>query len=215
MKKIIIAALALTLLLGATSAKALTPADNAGLERPVQEQIGVPKTFGERFAAWREETAQDLETKRQEISALIDAKKTAVENAFNGERIAGGLQAKITERFDALYERLTKISDRLQSRINTMKAAGGNVTEAQSHLDQARSALATAEMKASTISLSEISDGESLKANLESIKEVKDAFKQVQLHLTLSVRAIKSANANINASVNPSKTKANTGATQK
>lgn len=128
----------------------------------------------ERGAAVREQVQQKREQVRER---LAEKRKQIIRDHFN----------RMMKRFDAALERIKKIGERIQSRIERAKANGKDVASAQTALDRAKTSWQEAKSAV---------DG--VKGKLESVLSADDpkaAFKDVQNLIEAARDKIKAAHA--------------------
>jgi hypothetical protein len=104
----------------------------------------------ERRADWSEHKAEaraQFAEDRADFKGRLASSTDAFRARFVGEKkekIAGHLEAMFT-RFDGVIAKLTALTDRIETRIETLEADGVDVTEATASLEDAKTSIATAE----------------------------------------------------------------------
>lgn len=126
----------------------------------------------------REQVREQVQQKREQVrERLAEKRKQLIRDHFK----------RMMKRFDAALERLKKIGERIQSRIDKAKANGKDVASAQTALDRAKASWQEAK--------SAVDD---IKGKLESVLSADDpkaAFKDVQNLIEAARDKIKAAHA--------------------
>lgn len=104
------------------------------------EATGTPKTLRGELQDKRQEAKTEIQQKKAEIKTSIDQEKEKIRT----ERIqfvtqqVGHLVDQMVKRFNTAVDRLTKIADRIDSRIAKIKATGKDTSSAEKLVADAR-----------------------------------------------------------------------------
>lgn len=158
-----------------------------------------------------EEIRGEIEQNRGKIQMLrnnLGEKSDEIRQKMEERRgeMMGKLAEKMAERFSAMTERMDKLIGRMQSRIDKIKATGKDTSVAQTHLDEARTALINTQATASSIILSDNTDKATTDANKISIDKVKSEMKEVQTHLQEAMKALRLLRPSTTPTVPPAPT---------
>ena len=132
-----------------------------------------------------QENRDEMKAKREDLKSTLKEKREELKNE---------LHLKMRVRFDALVERLNKITGRVQSRIDELKTAGTDVTKAQSDLDTAKASIADLTTKAAAVVIVQGTDQATLDANkatLDAIKVLAEKAKKDLLIATYDLKQMK------------------------
>lgn len=168
------------------------------------------------FEARKAEAQKEKEQKPAQREGLAQERKPDVQETR--EQRAQEVQARVSERLAHLvegltekvgkyYERLSQLSEKLQTRIAELKAAGVDTTVAQTKLDVAdvllEKAYDDALIAIKKIQATTVTDAKSLEEVVSLVKELKDpfraalaAYKEVTQELRIAVAAANSAGIN-------------------
>lgn len=155
----------------------------------------------------------EMEARREAIRKEAEARREEARRAIEGRRVDVEARAQVatatrtqkqtanTKRWlenagrvlPALTDRLTRIADRIQSRIEKIDTLGGDTAEAKEHLAMARADIAKAKEKVSTFDSIDIS-GDSAQDNFQEVRsaaaEAREFIRSAHRHLMLSVRSL-------------------------
>lgn len=158
----------------------------------------------------RTETKEEVERMRMDIDAKqkglpemrdsIQGKKGEMKEYAEGmrEKIKQTAAQMVGNRVAAMFERITKLQGRVDSRMAKLAAMGKDVTAAKTHLDLSQKALTEARTKATTIKLDNMSD---LKTVRDSVKAVQTLLQTAHKELQLSVAAMQKVSGEVKAEV--------------
>lgn len=135
----------------------------------------------------RDEMKEKIKDNREEMKDNRDEIKE------KREELRNELHLKMQVRFTAMVERLSKLADRIQSRIDEMKASGSDTTKAQADLDIAKTSLAELKVKADAAVIVQGDDQATKDANKAKIDEIKKLSKKVKDALMLATYDLKPA----------------------
>lgn len=145
----------LTFLLSATPAfaQSVTP---TRVPRPtrVEERREIRQEIRQEIKNDRQELKEEIKTDRQELRATITQDKLTLRRN-NATKIAENIISKLEKRF----EYLGKVKDRLQSKIDSLKATK-NMTEAQAKLNTYSATKYTTDLTALKTKIAEINTAE-------------------------------------------------------
>lgn len=116
----------------------------------------------------RQENRGELKDKREEVRGDLKEKREELKNE---------LKQRFVVRLDALVERLQKLSDRIQSKIDEKIADGKDMSSTQALLDQANTAIDALAAKVSTLVIVQPTDQASMDANKAAMDEIKTLAK--------------------------------------
>lgn len=197
-----------------------TPAAFAYETEGMGEGIGLPTTTQTRPANpepnWR---TSDIDLKQKGLPTMSPEKRAEMEkmrDQVQGMRedlkekkgemkeYTKDMRAKIQQtaaqmvgnRVAAMFERITKLQSRIDSRMQKLAQAGKDVTVAKAHLDASQKALTEARTKATAIQLSNTSDFKTVK---ESVKAVQTLLQTAHKELQLSVAAMQKVSGEVKA----------------
>jgi len=129
--------------------RAENAASRAAVKEAAKERWEELKTIRE---AKREENKANIQAKREEIKAKVQSmrderKKLVVERV---QTKLGEVNARRTDHFLKVLERLSTILDKIQSRTEKAKTEGKNVTAVEVAIASARTAISTAQSAVNT-----------------------------------------------------------------
>lgn len=175
---------------------------------PAAEKVEKIKAANEEFRTTRQTAADDLRMKKASGAGefketMEDARKTrmatisAARQLYRTER-AQNHGERIERRFAFYAQRLTNIATRIQTRIDTQKAAGKDTATAQAALDKAKTLLtqAVADGKQAVTMFQNISvavwstQTPEVKAAIEQANKARTGFVQVRLSLIDATAAL-------------------------
>lgn len=130
----------------------------------------------------REENRTEVRLKRDELKKEMEKKRIELKNEQH---------QKMQVRFEAMVERLDKMADRIQSRIDKLKAEGKDTTKAETSLAEAIVLIGEVEIKADTIVIVNGNDEVAKEANKVAIDSIKAIMKQAESKLREAVKALK------------------------
>lgn len=145
---------------------------------------------------------QDLREKRMEVATSTSAKiEKRDEKREILLRIAGIKLQNIIDRFTATLSRMDNITNKIISRIEKVKSAGGDTTnaekyvaDAQKHFSEARSSLVTLANSTSTAKdLLVDSETSTSTAVRTGLKKIKDMAMTVEMHIKEGHKSLNSA----------------------
>lgn len=142
----------------------------------------VQKENRDERAESRTENREEMKLKREENKKTIEEKRAELKNE---------LHQKMQARFSAMVERLTKLTERIQSRIDKLATEGKDTAAAQALLTEANTLISDASAKADTIVIVESTDEAGIAANKAAIDSIKTSMKSAQDKLKEVVAAIK------------------------
>lgn len=125
----------------------------------------------------RQEAQEERQEKKMEVKATIQQKREENQEKREARRseVAQHHAERLEIRFTAYYDRLMKIADKIQTRIDTLKSEGHDTSGAQIKLDEAKASLASAR----TLSLEAVAKFKSIDPdNYESQRAVAMAAKE-------------------------------------
>lgn len=168
-----------------TTASDQTPA-NAPTRRDIKAQMLEKRaTIRENVQQKKEQARDQIQQKREQVRELLAVKKKQVTE--KRKQLIREHFTRMMKRFDAALERIKKIGERIQSRIDKARANGKDTANAQTALDRA---------KASWQEARSAVDG--IKGKLEGVLSADDpkaAFKDVQNLIEAARDKIKAAHA--------------------
>ena len=156
----------------------------------------------EEFDAKREAFVEERKAKIEEFRAEAEAKRA--EALKRGTEALKEVVTKQTENakrvMTATVERLEGIALRIDSRIEKVKARGGDTSEAERLVAQARTNLDSAKVKIEALATIELT-GEKVEDNFKIVreagKEIKDLLKSVHEDLVSAVRSLSDVEASV------------------
>jgi hypothetical protein len=196
MKRILIPSLALSLLISGVAVHAETSVQaTTTLKARVEAKNDEIKNVRDNFK-------KEIKDKKDEVKATVMQKKEEVKDIrmeFRGDK-AKAMAARTVRMLTATADRLTKIGDRIETRIAKTNAKGGNTLEAKADLDLARANLVTARAQIVTLSSINLTFATgtattTIQANFAQAKAeaalVKTSLKSAQENMVKATRALK------------------------
>ncbi len=163
-----------------------TPAFAQGLNLRVKTEAEV-KMEGKNASST--ENREDLKDRMGERKASSTERRIEVQQS-----VAKRLANHAKEMFGAMINRLEKLADRVQSRIEKVKSAGGNTTESERFLADARVHISEAKTSLEAFVSVDLS-ADKLTENFSRIRgvgtQVKTHLKEAHTALVKAVRALK------------------------
>jgi len=149
--------------------------------------------FNETATTQREQNKTEMKDTREENRSLMKEKKTEAKNEIKEKKaeLKNEFHQKMQVRFNAMIERLNKLSDRIQSRIDKLALDGKDMTAAQASLDVAVISIAQAEASAHAVVIVEGKDQVTMDTNKAVVEAVKELLKKAQKELTVTMSLLK------------------------
>ncbi|HEY4505168.1 MAG TPA: hypothetical protein VJG67_00550 [Candidatus Paceibacterota bacterium] len=180
---------------GATLALAETNTD-VGATQPrdfpsVKSAVDARKASTTKLREELEDKIKDIKASTTQKIMEIRGKQEEKRDEMVQRKVANQF-TKMSDRFGATIERENKILSKIESRIEKIKTAGGNTTEAEkmvveakTHLTEAQVAFETLKVvvESTTITTTATSTGQATKTLLQ---QMKDASKVVEKHIRLA-----------------------------
>jgi hypothetical protein len=171
------------------------------LERKLPD---IPRTEEERAErkAEAKERRDEFEVKRTEMEQTMKERREKLEeNRSNTQVQVATRKAETVLRFmSATVDRLEKIADRIDSRIEKLKSAGGDTSESEEFVAEARVDLANASASLEALVDIELS-GETFQENFQRIRtiaaEAKEHIRSARENLVNAVRLLGQVQASV------------------
>lgn len=166
------------------------------LPPPVASEGETNASFRSRIMQKRDELRGKLEMEREKIQMYGENREEKLADfKAKAEARREEVKARFTEtmqaRFEAAISRFSKLIDRLSSRIEKIKALGGDTTRAETSLSQARAALEATIGVMGSVSISDSTDANAMEANKTAIDRVKSSMKSIEAYLRDTIDALK------------------------
>lgn len=146
----------------------------------------------------RETMRAQAEAKRAEVKAKVETRQVELKEEVVEKKL--GNTARV---MSATIERLENIASRISSRIEKIKARGGETADAERYLAEAKSNIGSAKLSVAALASVELS-GETIKEDFERIRsvasEVREYLRSAHENLMLSVRALNSSEVKVETS---------------
>ncbi len=130
----------------------------------------------------RTENREEVKEKREEIKKSLKQKREELQNE---------LHQKMQVRFAAMMERLTKLTDRMQSRVDKIKAEGKDTAAVQVSLDAVKILNTALEVKVKATVIAKGGDEATVTANKTKLDSIKADAKVIHDKLKEVLKAIK------------------------
>lgn len=141
----------------------------------------------------REKRAEKIEEKREYRKEKMEERQENREERRDDRKedrlakkqeIIANFIAKMEKRVDAYYMRLTKISEKMQTRINKLKDDGKDVAEAQTQLDQAKKAIEDAKTNSLAVlkemKEANLGEGKGIGSIISQAKQIHQYFREAR-----------------------------------
>ena len=170
---------------------------------------GVTGLSKEDMAAKREIFKTELAAKKKEFQAIIKADREAFKTKLEAEKaefkanikekrgeFRGNAQKILGERFESAVKNITRLQERVQARIDALKAAGKDTVQAEVYLADSKTKLADAQAKLAELkALVPTTDEKITVENWTQIKDganiVKGLIKEAHKSLVEAVKVLK------------------------
>jgi hypothetical protein len=142
---------------------------------------------------------RDVEDKKEQMRKFREDKIKADRDAsISGEIVdtkktdSASIETKIKDRVNDTIVKLDNLTDRIESRIEKLKKAGADVTEAEDLIKKAREVQADTLLQFELLEWNEL-DADQAKANTELLKTIRADVVLVHSYLTTTVELLKDA----------------------
>lgn len=130
----------------------------------------------------RDKRIEKLEDRQENREERRDDRKE--DRLAKKQEIIARFIAKMEKRVDAYYMRLTKISEKMQTRLNKLKDDGKDVAEAQTQLDQAKKAIEDAKTNSLAVlkemKEADLGDGKGIGSIISQAKQIHQYFREAR-----------------------------------
>jgi chromosome segregation ATPase len=176
------------------------------LKKDIEERTD---SFKADIAAQREAFKAALEARKKEIQAVIQSDRESFKKKLESEKaefktnikekrgeFRGKAKEVLSNRFEAAVNNIARLQDKVQARIDVLKSAGQDVSQAEVYLADSKTKLADAKTKLAEIEkLIPSTDEKVTVENWEKIKDganvVKGLIKEAHASLVEAVKVLK------------------------
>lgn len=195
-----------------TNIKDMRVRAQADLEARRKELEQKREDFQNKIQEERSSLKAEMDQKKEDIKNEVEQKKADIKNQMEERRTSAVEAVKdrlnkfidnVVERFDAAIERLSKIADRLDSRMTKMEADGIDVSKAKDLMSVARIKIETAKTSISEISLQTQIVASSTATTTAEVKASFDGIRSSIEKAKNDVKAVRAALSDVISNLKP------------